>query len=776
MNIIDVCDELSQNFIDFAYEANSERAFPDARDGLKPGQRACLWEMYSKGYTSKKPHVKSAKISGGTIASWWPHGDVAIYETFARMSQSWINNLPEVDWHGSNGNIVIGSAPASSRYTEARLSKVVEDGMLQGLKKNNVPMQLNFSEDAEWPTVLPAVLPRLLINGSQGIGVTIANTWIPMNFVEVSDVIKNYITTGEVDTTKPLIDFPSKGIIINSKDLHIIHETGKGKVVLRGRAEVTDKSILITELPYQVYVEPFIESVRKLIETDEIKGIKNIYNKTDKKHLLIEIECDNPNGILKGLYNKTDLQKSYSANQWALVGKTPQLLTLKDYIQIYVEHNLECIRREIQFDLDKAEARMHIVDGLLKALEDIDNIIKLIKTSASAAAAKDALINTYKFTEVQAKAILDMKLAKLANLEKIELQDERNNLSKDIERFQSILQWEDKQKEVLIERLDALVKKYGDPRRTELTHIDIKPSEKEIAEVVPEDCVVVMTQAGNIKRVPKNSFKAQRRNGKGVKTQDDILLGVISTNTVDTLMLFTNKGKMYRLVVDNVPVGTNAGKGVGIGSLIPIDADETVIAVTSLYRKTNAKYVVFITKNGLIKKTALEEYTSTKRTTGIIAIKIKEGDSIANVTFLDTEDLFLVTKQGIGIHFSTVDIAAIGRNTSGVKGIKLGEGDEVVVGLPLHSNEDTLAIFSNKGTGKRMKLTEIPKQGRGGKGVKISEDTIGGAAMVDDTDTVLVIGRPNSICISAKDMPILSRTAVGNAIIKASQIAFVAKF
>ena len=776
MNIIDVCDELSQNFIDFAYEANSERAFPDARDGLKPGQRACLWEMYSKGYTSKKPHVKSAKISGGTIASWWPHGDVAIYETFARMSQPWINNLPEVDWHGSNGNIVIGSAPASSRYTEARLSKVVEDGMLQGLKKNNVPMQLNFSEDAEWPTVLPAVLPRLLINGSQGIGVTIANTWIPMNFVEVSDVIKNYITTGEVDTTKPLIDFPSKGIIINSKDLHIIHETGKGKVVLRGRAEVTDKSILITELPYQVYVEPFIESVRKLIETDEIKGIKNIYNKTDKKHLLIEIECDNPNGILKGLYNKTDLQKSYSANQWALVGKTPQLLTLKDYIQIYVEHNLECIRREIQFDLDKAEARMHIVDGLLKALEDIDNIIKLIKTSASAAAAKDALINTYKFTEVQAKAILDMKLAKLANLEKIELQDERDNLSEDIERFQSILQWEDKQKEVLIERLEALVKKYGYARRTELTHIDIKPNEKEIAEVVPEDCVVVMTQAGNIKRVPKNSFKAQRRNGKGIKTQDDILLGVISTNTVDTLMLFTNKGKMYRLVVDNVPVGTNAGKGVGIGSLIPIDADETVIAVTSLYRKTNAKYVVFITKNGLIKKTALEEYTSTKRTTGIIAIKIKEGDSIANVTFLDTEDLFLVTKQGIGIHFSTVDIAAIGRNTSGVKGIKLGEGDEVVVGLPLHSNEDTLAIFSNKGTGKRMKLTEIPKQGRGGKGVKISEDTIGGAAMVDDTDTVLVIGRPNSICISAKDMPILSRTAVGNAIIKASQIAFVAKF
>ena len=776
MNIIDVCDELSQNFIDFAYEANSERAFPDARDGLKPGQRACLWEMYSKGYTSKKPHVKSAKISGGTIASWWPHGDVAIYETFARMSQPWINNLPEVDWHGSNGNIVIGSAPASSRYTEARLSKVVEDGMLQGLKKNNVPMQLNFSEDAEWPTVLPAVLPRLLINGSQGIGVTIANTWIPMNFVEVSDVIKNYITTGEVDTTKPLIDFPSKGIIINSKDLHIIHETGKGKVVLRGRAEVTDKSILITELPYQVYVEPFIESVRKLIETDEIKGIKNIYNKTDKKHLLIEIECDNPNGILKGLYNKTDLQKSYSANQWALVGKTPQLLTLKDYIQIYVEHNLECIRREIQFDLDKAEARMHIVDGLLKALEDIDNIIKLIKTSASAAAAKDALINTYKFTEVQAKAILDMKLAKLANLEKIELQDERDNLSEDIERFQSILQWEDKQKEVLIERLEALVKKYGYARRTELTHIDIKPNEKEIAEVVPEDCVVVMTQAGNIKRVPKNSFKAQRRNGKGIKTQDDILLGVISTNTVDTLMLFTNKGKMYRLVVDNVPVGTNAGKGVGIGSLIPIDADETVIAVTSLYRKTNAKYVVFITKNGLIKKTALEEYTSTKRTTGIIAIKIKEGDSIANVTFLDTEDLFLVTKQGIGIHFSTVDIAAIGRNTSGVKGIKLGEGDEVVVGLPLHSNEDTLAIFSNKGTGKRMKLTEIPKQGRGGKGVKISEDTIGGAAMVDDTDTVLVIGRPNSICISVKDVPILSRTAVGNAIIKASQIAFVAKF
>ena len=349
-NRIDICEELHKNFIDFAYEANSQRAFADARDGLKPGQRACLWEFYSKGYLSNKPHVKSAKISGGVIANWWPHGDVAIYDTFARMSQPWINNLPEVDWHGANGNIVIGNAPASARYTEARLSKVAEEGMFAGIKKNNVPMILNFSEDEEWPEVLPSIMPRLLINGCQGIGVTIANVWLPNNLKEITQTIKKYIDTKELDTKIVYPDFPSGGIIINKNDLHLINETGKGKVIVRAKTEIKDNLILITELPYQVFVEPLLEDIKKLIEKEEITGIKDIYNKTDRKRLLIEIECkEAPAQVLKKLFTKTDLQKSFNANQYALVGKTPKLLTLKEYIDIYIEHNTSCIKKEFLF-------------------------------------------------------------------------------------------------------------------------------------------------------------------------------------------------------------------------------------------------------------------------------------------------------------------------------------------------------------------------------------------------------------------------------------------
>ena len=432
---IDICDELKQNFIDFAYEANSQRAFPDARDGLKPGQRACLWEFFTKGFTSNKPHVKSAKVSGGVIASWWPHGDVAIYETFARMSQPWINNIPEVDWHGSNGNIVIGSSPASSRYTEARLNKPIEEGMFGNIKKDVVPMILNFSEDDEWPEVLPALFPRLMVNGSQGIGVTVAQTWLPHNLTDLAQVIDKYIRSGELDYSNLAPDFPTGGIIINKNELSNIYSTGKGKAVVRAKAEIKNNVIQITELPYQVYVEPLIEEIKELIQKDELTGIEEVYNKTDKNRLLIEIECSGtPLTILNKLYGLTSLQKSYSANQFALVSKTPKLLNLKEYLDLYINHNIECIIKEYEYDLKKAKSRLEIVEGLLKALEDIDNIIALIKKSESSAAAKMNLQASYGFTEVQAKAIVDMKLGRLAHLEYEELNEERKQLTSDIEK------------------------------------------------------------------------------------------------------------------------------------------------------------------------------------------------------------------------------------------------------------------------------------------------------------------------------------------------------
>ena len=773
---IDICKELGQNFIDFSYEANSARAFADARDGLKPGQRACLWEMFDKGYLSNKPHVKSAKIAGAVTGNWWPHGDVAIYETFARMSQPWINNIPEVDWHGNNGSQYTGSECASSRYTEARLSKIVEEGMFNGIKKNNVNMILNFSEDAKWPEVLPAIFPRLLVNGCQGIGSTIANVWLPHNLKEVAKCLEKYIDTQTVDVNSIFPSFPTGGIIINKNEIHTIYETGKGKVILRGKAEIKDNKILITELPYQIYAQPYVEKITDMAIKDEITGIEAIYNKSGKNKLLIEIECSsNPQSVLNQLYLKTDLQKNYNANQWALVGKTPKLLTLKDYCKIYVEHNINCLKREAEFDINKAKERLNIVEGLLIALEDIDNIIAKIKSSDSAAAAKDMLIKDYKMNEIQAKSVLDMKLAKLAKLEKIEIQNEKESLLDNINKLNHFLITRDEQMTELKNRLNSIVRKYGDERKTELTQIEVSKEDKEIQTVTPVDCVVLMTKSGTIKRVAKSNFKVQKRNGKGVKSLDDTLLDAISTNTIDNLMLFTNKGKMYKLLVDLIPEGTNTSKGVYINNLINLEPQEQVIAINSFERNNNAKFVFFITKKGQIKKTSIEEYKSIKRTTGIVAIKLNDGDSIANVVFANDEDFIIITEKGMSIHFETKSISAISRNTIGVKSIKLDDNDLVLIGLPI-KEQKYIAIVTETGLGKRVKVTDLPPQGRAGRGIYIYKGAnIIGAELVNDEDNLLIIGNPNSICISSSDLPLLSRIGIGNQVIKNSIIQSIVK-
>ena len=780
MNTINIENEVSQNFIDFSHEANCQRAFADARDGLKPGQRACLWEMFIKGYSSNKPHVKSAKISGGTIATWWPHGDVAIYDTFARMSQPWINNMPEVDWHGANGSIQISGEPAASRYTEARLSKIAEEGLFYNIKKHNVPMKLNFSEDEEWPEVLPAIIPRLMINGCQGIGSTIANVWLPHSLNDLAEVIDNYLSTGKLDYSNLAPSFPTGGIIINKNDIHKIYETGKGKVIVRGKAKIKDNLILITEIPYQVYVEPLIDQIKELIQEDEITGISNILNKSDKKKLLIEIECDgSPSSVLANLYKKTNLQKSYSANQYALVGKTPRLLNLKEYLDIYIQHNIDCIIREATFDRDKALARLEVVEGLLIALADIDNIINIIKKSDSTANAKENLIKKYGFTDNQVTAILNMKLSSLAKLEGVKLENEKEDLKKEIKRLGYLIVDKSTQHKEFKNRFDKIVKKYGDVRRTELAQIEIPKEEKEIAFVEPKDVVVFCTKGGYIKRIPKENFKPQRKNGKGLKNKDDAVLASISTNTTDTLMIFTKSGKMYRMLVDDVPEGTNATKGTSLFSLLSLENNDDIVMITSLYYKTKAKYIVFFTKNGLIKKTKLEEYTETKKKTGIQAIKIKDGDGIANVTFLADEKVILVTKKGFAIKFETKSIDPTSRVTMGVKGIKLAEGDEVLLGLPVHDEvNDYFTVVTEDGCGRRLKIKNIPLQNKGGIGAKVCADgkKIAAAAMLAETDEAVIIGTPNNICISAKDIPVLeNRMTEGSKLINGSKVNYIIK-
>ena len=754
--MIDIREELSKNFIDFAAEANGQRAFPDARDGLKPGQRACLWEMYVKGYTSNKPHVKSAKVDGGVAATWWPHGTTAIYDTFARMSMPWINNIPEVDFHGSNGNQVIGAAPAADRYTEARLAPASEQGFLSEMKKNPVPMIKNFSEDEEWPEVLPAIFPRLAVNGSQGIGVTVAQVWLPMNLGELTTAIKGYIHSGTLDVSEGLIDFPTKGIIINKDDLHIIHETGKGKVILRGKVEIKGNNILITELPYQVYVEPFIDDIKKLIKEGTLTGIDDILNKSDKKRLLVEISCtENPEQVLKMLYAKTDLQKNFNANQFALVGKTPRMLTLKDYIDIYVQHNLSCIQKEYRFDLDKATKKLEVTQGLIKALASIDDIIVLIKQSDSSKDAIGKLVTKYGFTEVQAKAIVDMKLGRLAKLEAVELNKTEQGLQSDIAEFNRILNSETNQKELFLTRLDTFTKKFGFPRRTQLTQIEIPKESKSKPEFIPEPCGIVITTTHTIKRMVK-AIKP--------KANEYFLMNQ-ETDTSDWLSVFTAAGKIYKIQTKDIPEGTTASKGIGIAALLEMGNDTPVAYF--LHSQFGEGTLLFVTSRGQIKCAKMEEFISTRKG-GVIATKLREGDSVTAVMEYHGEDVEVITKKGMSIHLRGSDIPTQGKNTLGVKGMNIVEDDSVAQVLLIPKDTIGLVVIAETGQGKRIPLSELPPQGRGGKGVSITpKNDFAGAVFITKEDSRILFVMPSGVkSESARQIPLHSRVNTGVQIIK----------
>ena len=776
----DVINELSTNFIEYAVAVNTDRALPDAKSGLKPVAKRILWSAYEQGRLSSKPHVKSARIVGDCMAADHPHGDSSIYGALVRLSQDWVLRYPLIDWHGSNGNIA-GDGPAAARYTEARLSKIAEDGLLAGLKKKNVDFIDNYDETLDEPVTLPAIFPNLLCNPNSGIGVAMACNWLPHNLNEVAAAIYDYM-----DGKEPMIpgpDFPTGGIIINSKDIPMIMKTGHGSVKVRGKYKIEKSNIVFYEIPYGTTIEGLLSEIGKVCDEKEIEGISEIRDESNKKGIRIVIECEKnvlPEAIVNKLYSKTNLQTSVSYNQVALIDKTPTQLGLKDCCKIYVDHNIDCLIKEMNFDLDKAKARLHIVEGLLIALEDIDNVIALIKKSADSGAAKVSLMEKYKLDEIQAKSILAMRLSSLAHMEKVELENEKKELVDKIADIEDVISNKTRQLSMIKDRLSAIVKKYGDARRTELTHIELKPEEKEIAEVIPEDVVVVATTTGTIKKVPKASFKVQRRGGKGIKAKGDPVLDIIKTNTVDTLMFFTDKGKMYRTIVDNVPTGTNATKGTLISDIVKIADDEKVIAVTSLHRTSMPKYAIFITKNGLFKKTYLEEYMKTKRNAGIAAMTVREGDSVVDIIFMDEEDMVIITKDGMSIRFTTSDINSVGRIAQGVKAIKLNDGDEVIAALPVHKETDSVAVFSENGVGKKTSLKEYPVQGRGGKGTitykpNASSGHLVSAKMISDEDNLLIIGNYSSICISAKEIPEIGKTGVGNILLKNNRIISVEK-
>lgn len=669
MSKINILDELHNNFVDYAYEVNSQRSFPSALDGLKPGQRACLWEMFVKGFSSNKPHVKSAKISGSVIAELWPHSNDAIYETFVRMSQPWVNNIALVDWHGANGSIKGGPDAASERYTEARLAKVAEDAFFTNVKKDAVDFIPNFSEDVFWPEVFPALFPVLGVNGSTGIGYTLANNWLPNNLNELTEKVKEFIKTKKVSTSGIYPDFPTGGIIVNKSEIESIYKTGLGKCVLRGVASIEGNVISITELPYQIYVEPFVNEIKDSIASGKITGIKDVINKCDKNNLLIEIECDSrPELVLQKLYKSTDLEITLNANQYAMITKVPVLLNLQEYIKAYVNHNLDCLKREYEFDLKKAQERLEIVVGLLKALIDIDKIIKLIKGSKDSAEAKVKLMKL-KFTERQAQAILDMRLARLAHLESIELEQEKKELEKNIKNLESLIKSPTKLKNEFLKRLEDFTTKYGWKRRTKVEQVEeVKIDFEDTVE--DYEATLFTTELGYVKKVLKVSDSDNK-----VKDGDKIVDSFAISNK-DEILFWTDKQNCYKLYAYQLKECKQNELGDYVRNILELESDEKVIYTAPLY---SDKFVLYGFKNGKAARIPLSVFeTKFNRKKLINAMNTTE---LLGISVCAEDDVFMFeTSEKRKIYFKAGQVSLkTTKNTQGIQAINLLKKDNNVV-------------------------------------------------------------------------------------------------
>ena len=784
----EVSDALQAFYTPYASYVVQTRALPDARDGLKTGARFILFAQY-KNKLTYKDKKKKAVATVNAAMRFSPHGDSSILGTSVRMSQSFSLRYPIMEVYGNNGSYLSGDDYSQARYLEMRGGEIAYE-MTQLLDKNTIDTwKLNYTQEEEYPTVLPSKFPYALVNGSFGIGVACSSSVPPHCITDVCDAVVKVINNPAIPFEEIYcpIDFPTGGTIINEAEVKESLKTGHGAAaIVRAKIDYDEKTheLIVTEMPYMTFTVNTVKAISSAIDEGLLEGIESVYDGTDKRGCRIYIQLDkkaNPKTVINKLYKHTPLQNSFSINMNMLdKGVTPKLFSWKESIEAYIAHLKDIIIKAYQYDLKKLKDRIHIVKGLILALANIDEIISLIKSSNSTSQAKELLVKNYALDEVQADAILKMRLSSLTHLEVDKLIKEKNEKEQMAKEIENILASEERIKAKMVEDVVQIKKKYGDSRRTINTNIKMEKTEnEEIAEVMPEDVVIILTQSGKIKRISKTVFKTQRRNTKGIKNVDAAILDTISTNTIDTLMFFTSKGKMYRTLVDNIPAADGRSKGVDIGTIIGLEANEEVIAMTSLNRKSQPKYVCFITSNGLVKKTELKEYMATKKSSGIAAIKIKEDDSIANVTFLDDEELILVTKGGYAIRFETSTISPMGRAAMGVKAIKLAADDKVLVGLPIKNEKDNIGIFISKGYGKQFSLSEIPLQGRGGKGVivvKAANDLeIVGAVTLSKNDNLLLLGKPNNLCISGADVPVIGRTSLGNIMIKDSVLKSVIK-
>ena len=770
---VDILDEAKDNFLTYAEEVLTDRAIPAAEDGLLSAQRKILWTMESYLKMDNKSKTKKCNaIIGSTLATSYFHGDIACYGVLRKMAQEFLMRYPLVTGQGQLGTQENNDMFSSSRYTEAKPSKFT-DLMMNDFSKNVVPTKETYNGEFQEPIILPSLFPNAICNGRQAIGISMAHNSAPHNLTEVCNatialIEKGDLTIDEVLSYIPGPDFPLGGTVLNIKDVRAAFASGKSNVSLKiqGDYEIDGQDIIFTSIPYRTYRNKIKEQIEKNIDVlseliDDFDDESNIGQNKLVFHVKDGVSVSK---ALNKLFLLTDLQSTLSYNMNYIVNGTPKLCSMVDLLHAYVNHQEDVLVNATTFDKEKAEARAHILEGLIAAVDKIDEVIALIKQSAGRADARAKLMDFLSVDEVQANAILDMKLGKLTRIDKEELVNELKEKKEFIAKCIEILTNKEVRNKVLISKITQLRDTYGDARRTKLLNTDIPKQEKEVVVVEPKDCVVVVTKKNTIKRIDAKNFKAQKRNTTGIKTGDIVLFSQ-KTNTQDTLMVFSSKGKMYRVLVDNIPEGTNASNGTPISTLIEFENGEKPMAFTTMTRDTDKKFIFFATKNGTIKKVPLDEYDKMKRT-GIIAISFKDGDELADVTFINQEQMLLVTKNGMAIRFGTAEMPISSRTAQGVKGMKLNDGDSVIAALPIVDPVDYLAIVSKNGLGKKMQIDELTLQNRGGKGLLCYKGEIAGAEIIKESDNLLINGDKSSIVISGKDIPTLSRVSMGNIMLK----------
>ena len=775
---VDLSQEMQRSYIDYAMSVIVSRALPDARDGLKPVHRRVLFAMHEAGNTPDKPYKKSARVVGDVLGRYHPHGDMAVYDAMVRLAQDFSMRMLLVDGHGNFGS-VDGDPPAASRYTEVRLTRVAQE-LLRDLDKETVDFRPNFSEEFEEPIVLPARFPNLLVNGSSGIAVGMATNIPPHNLGEVIDGVVHLIDHPDA-TNRDLMehikgpDFPTGALILGHQGIREMYETGRGSIIQRAVAEIEmhqgKARIIVTELPYQVNKARLIERIAELVRDKKIDGITDLRDESDRTGMRIAIEVrrdQNPKVLLNQLYKHTPLQQNFGAIMLALVDGQPRLLRLKDFLEVYLRHQREVITRRSRFELRKAEERAHILLGLRIALDHLDEVIALIRASRDAEAAKTGLMENFSLSERQAQAILDLRLQRLTQLERTKIDEEFDELQKTISYLNALLASEEMLLGVIKQELLEVRRKYADERRTQIVQATGDLQDEDL--IADEPCVVTLTHQGYVKRQPLDTYRAQHRGGRGITgtgtKAEDFVERIFATRTHNWLLFFTDRGRVYRVKVHEVPEAGRTARGTAAVNLVNLASDEQITATITLSGDQDEGYLFMITRFGTVKKTPIEEYSSI-RSNGLIAIGLDDEDALIGVHHTTgDEEVVLVTRQGMAIRFSEQDVRSMGRQARGVRGIRLGP-DDYVVGSAVTDQGSDLVVATNRGLGKRTAFGQFRAIGRGGKGVRAISLThrngyVAAVRSVNDPDHLMLVSAQGIIIrLSVAELPRYSRASQG---------------